>query len=79
MLADPQPGDRYQQEFDEDNAEDMAAVLRRNGKVSIEFGDYADCLVTREWSPLEPGFTEKKWYCRADGAFPGERHDGPGR
>ena len=39
LLDDPRPGDRYRQEFDEDNAEDMAAVLRKNGKVSIDSGD----------------------------------------
>ncbi len=74
MLADPRSGDRYQQEFDEDNAEDMAAVLRKNGKVTIGFGDgatYSNCLVTREWTPLEPGSVEKKWYCMAQGDFPG--------
>jgi len=74
MLADPKSGDRYQQEFDEDNAEDMAAVLRKNGKVTIEFGEgatYSKCLVTREWTPLEPGSVEKKWYCMAQGDFPG--------
>ncbi len=74
MLADPRSGDRYQQEFDEDNAEDMGAVLRKNGKVTLEFGEgdtYNRCLVTREWSPLEPGSVEKKWYCEAQGDFPG--------
>lgn len=71
MLANPQPGDRYQQEFDEDNAEDWGAVLRLNRRVAIEFGTFDDCAVTREWSPLEPGAIEKKSYCMADGAFPG--------
>jgi len=71
MLSEPASGDRYQQEFDEDNAEDWAAVLRTNGNVSIDFGDFTDCAVTREWSPLEPGAIEKKWYCHASGMFPG--------
>jgi hypothetical protein len=72
MLANPQPGDRYQQEYDEDNAEDWGAVLRLNRTVSLEeIGELSDCLVTREWSPLEPGGVEKKTYCRADGDFPG--------
>lgn len=71
MLASPRAGDRYQQEFDEDNAEDMALVLRTNSKVSIEFDDFTGCLVTKEWTPLEPGSVEKKYYCEEDGGFPG--------
>jgi hypothetical protein len=71
MLDKPKPGDRYQQEFDEDNAEDMGAVLRKNGKVSIDLGDLSGCLVTREWSPLSPGEVEKKWYCKAQDGFSG--------
>jgi len=63
MLGDPQPGDRYQQEFSEDNAEDWGAVLRLNGKVSIEYGDFDGCLITREWTPLAPGEIEHKHYC----------------
>ncbi len=74
MLADPASGLRYRQEYLEDEAEDWGGVLRLNGKVEIEFGAgeiYADCLVTREWTPLEPGEVEKKWYCMAQSAFPG--------
>jgi len=74
MLADPEPGDRYRQEFFEDEAEDWGAVLRLNGGVTVAFGEgdvYTDCLVTREWSPLEPGHVEKKWYCAAQDGFSG--------
>jgi len=58
MLAYPSKGDFYQQEFDEDNAEDWARVLNF---VPIE--DNEDCLKTKEWSPLEPGSVEHKYYC----------------
>jgi hypothetical protein len=71
MLANPTSGDRYQQEYDEDNAEDWGAVTRTNRTVSIEFGTFTDCLSTKEWSPLEPGAVEKKSYCHASGGFPG--------
>jgi len=71
MLSAPAAGDRYQQEFDEDNAEDWAAVLRTNSTVAIDFGDFTDCVLTREWSPLEPGAVEKKSYCQASSTFPG--------
>jgi hypothetical protein len=40
----------------------MGKVLRLNAKVSVEYGDFVDCLETKEWSPLEPGVIEHKYY-----------------
>lgn len=68
MLADPTPGAFYQQEFAED-AQDMAKVMRTNAKVelvfdnAIETDEYTGCVETKEWSPLEPGAIEHKYYC----------------
>jgi hypothetical protein len=67
MMAEPLKGDFYQQEFDEDNAEDWGKVLNF---VPVEYagGDYENCLETKEWSPLEHGAIEHKYYCQeADG------------
>jgi hypothetical protein len=72
MLGSPSSGDRYKQEYWEDEAEDWGAVLRLNAKVSIEYGDFEGCLMTREWTPLEPGEVEHKFYCPEDG------NSGPG-
>lgn len=69
MLGSPRSGNRYQQEYWEDEAEDWGAVLRLNAKVSIDYGDFEDCLMTREWTPLEPGEIEHKFYCPEDGNF----------
>lgn len=70
MLGEPRPGDWYQQEFFEGGAEDRAKVLRLNAPVSIAFGDYVDCLMTKEYTPLSPGTIEHKFYCRlTDGGF----------
>lgn len=63
MLGSPSSGDRYQQEYWEEEAEDWGAVLRLNAKVSIKHGDFEGCLMTREWTPLEPGEIEHKFYC----------------
>jgi len=68
MLGSPSSGDRYKQEYWEDEAEDWGAVLRLNAKVSIEYGEFEDCLMTREWTPLEPGEVEHKFYCPEEGA-----------
>ena len=63
MPADPQPGVCNAQEFLEGVAEDYGKVLRLNAKASIEaFGDFEDCLETKEWSPLEHGAVEHKYY-----------------
>lgn len=63
MLANPTPGDFYRQEFAVGVAEDMGKVLRTNASVSIELGDYENCLKTKEWTALAPGEIEHKHYC----------------
>jgi hypothetical protein len=67
MLADPQPGESYRQEFLAGVAEDMAKVERLNARVSVPYGDFTDCLETKEWSPLEPGAIEHKFYAHGVG------------
>jgi len=62
MLADPMPGVCYQQEYYEGEAEDMGKVLKLNASVSVEYDDFDDCLKTKEWTPLEPGEIEHKYY-----------------
>lgn len=72
MLANPTPGDFYQQESAE-GARDMAKVLKLNAKVTLTFDNqidpdnYTGCLETKEWSPLETGAIENKYYCPGTG------------
>ena len=63
MLADPKVGNTYSQEFSEGIAEDFAKVLRTDAPVSIGIGSFESCLETKEWSPLEHGAVEHKYYC----------------
>ncbi len=58
MLADPQKGDFYRQEFYEGEAEDWGKVT-----TFIDAEDDLVCLKTKEWSPLETGHIEHKFYC----------------
>lgn len=69
LLADPTPGDCVIQEYAPDDALDRGKVLRLNAKVSVEYDDYedGDVLVTKEWSELEPGNVEHKYYALGDG------------
>src|SRR6185436_5451727 len=62
MLADPKKGDRYQQEFAPDIAEDMAQVTGFEDSLCVRYACFEDVLVTKEWSPLEKGVVELKYY-----------------
>ena len=67
MLADPTRGDRYRQEFYEGVAEDMAKVIGFEDSLCVRYGCFENVLVTREWSPLEPGVAELKYYASGVG------------
>jgi len=68
ILAEPSPGLCYQQEYYEDEAQDIAKVLRLDAEVSLETGDFFEnCLVTKEWTPLESGNVEHKYYAPGTG------------
>ena len=62
MLAGPRPGLSYRQEFAAGVAEDLAKIERLNAKVSVPYDAFSDALVTKEWTPLEPGAVERKYY-----------------
>ncbi|SRR6266498_1424593 len=62
MLADPKKGKRYQQENAPDVAEDMAQVRRLDESVCVRYGCFDNVLVTKEWTPLEKGVVENKYY-----------------
>jgi hypothetical protein len=67
MLADPKKGDRYRQEFAPDVAEDMAQVIGFEDSFCVRYRCFEDVLVTREWSPLEKGVVENKYYAKGVG------------
>jgi hypothetical protein len=67
MEADPKKGDRYQQEFAPDVAEDMAQVVGFEDAVCVAYGCFDNVLVTKEWTPLEKGVVENKYYAEGVG------------
>jgi len=67
MEAHPRVGDHYQQEFAVDVAQDMARVISRDGETCVVYGCFDDLLVTKEWTPLEKGVVERKYYARGVG------------
>ena len=63
LLADPQVGDAYRQEMALGEAEDVAEVISITGTESVLAAACSStCLVTRDFSPLEPGVEENKYY-----------------
>jgi hypothetical protein len=62
MLADPQVGDIYRQEFYKGEAEDIGEVTGVGGSITVPLGTFTDILVTEEWTPLEPNVRERKTY-----------------
>lgn len=62
MLAAPATGDAYRQEYFLGDAEDIARVESTVDIVTIGVGTFHDCVRTLDWSPLEPGNFENKYY-----------------
>jgi hypothetical protein len=62
MEANPKKGDKYQQEFAADVAEDMAQVIGFQDSFCVSYGCFNNVLVTKEWTPLEKGVVENKYY-----------------
>jgi hypothetical protein len=63
MPTDPQPGAVYRQEFLLGEAEDMAEVLELDGSADTPAAACdGDCLVTLEYTALEPDAAEHKYY-----------------
>lgn len=69
MLAVPQAGDSYRQEYHKGDAEDLATIIALTGSMSVMGKAYsgADVIVTEEWTPLEPDVRERKTYVRGFG------------
>lgn len=67
MTAHPRIGERHRQEFFRGHAEDHFQVLSRKAHVTVPYGSFTHALRTREWTPLEPGVIDAKYYARGIG------------
>jgi hypothetical protein len=67
MHSDPKVGQFYHQEYYPGEAMDMARVLSLKASVRVPYGSFDEVLETREWTPLQPVFFEKKYYVRGVG------------
>jgi hypothetical protein len=67
MKADPKVGQSYFQEHDPGEAMDTARVLSTDTSVTVPYGSFDHALETKEYTPLQPGFSERKYYVRGVG------------
>lgn len=70
MKASPAVGDVYRQEFSLNNAEDLGKVLNLRGSATVPAASCnRTCLVTKDFTPLEPGVSERKFYAPGIGSI----------
>ena len=67
MPARPAVGLSGRQEFYAGHAEDHFQVLRFHASVAVPYVTSHDALLTKEWTPLEPGVLDHKFYVRGIG------------
>ena len=67
MPAHPRVGQRFRQEWFPGHAEDVFRVVDRSATVSVPFGHFRHALRTSEYTALEPGVLDSKYYVRGIG------------
>jgi hypothetical protein len=77
MPAHPQVGQRYRQEFFVGEAEDEARVVAVGLDINVPYGSFHNCLRTQEFTRLEPGVVEAKFYCPNVGFVKARGLEGP--
>lgn len=67
MKAEPRKGQQYDQETAPGVAEDKARILNVDFSACVKYGCFHEMLLTREWTPLNPGVVEHKFYAEGIG------------
>jgi hypothetical protein len=60
--GNPSVGQVYRQEYYACVAEDMGKILDLNASAAVPYGTFTGCLKTRDFTRLEPGVSENKYY-----------------
>ncbi len=67
MPADPKVGRSFRQEYSRGQAEDHFKILSLSTPVEVPAVSSQDAMRTEEWTPLEPGVIDHKYYVRGIG------------
>ena len=67
MPAHPTPGQSGRQEYLKGQAQDHFQVLSLRAAVAVPYTSSTRALLTKEWTPLEPGVLDHKLYLRGVG------------
>jgi hypothetical protein len=67
MPARPRVGQTGRQEFYRGHAEDHFRVVSLRARVEVPYTSSRAALLTKEWTPLEPGVLDHKLYVRGIG------------
>ena len=67
MFADPRVGQRARQEYLKGQAEDHFQVVATGRPAKVPFQAFSGAILTKEWTPLEPGVLDHKYYIRGIG------------
>jgi hypothetical protein len=62
MLAHPEAGMTYREEYYKGHAEDRSRVIALEQQAEVPFGHFNDVLLTEDYSPVEPNVLELKFY-----------------
>lgn len=60
-------GETYRQEYYQGEAEDMAELLSVSESVTVPYGSFDNVVQTKDYTPLEPGLLEHKYYAQGIG------------
>jgi hypothetical protein len=77
MFAHPRPGQRARQEYYKGHAEDHFQVVRMRTSITVPYISSTRAMLTREWTPLEPGVIDHKYYVRGIGTVLEQTVKGP--
>lgn len=79
MPAHPKVGESFSQEYYKGHAEDHFRVVALGSTVQVPYARSRAAMKTREWTPLEPGAIDFKYYLRGVGTVKEQAKDGSER
>lgn len=77
MPAHPRVRERFREEYYKGHAEDHAEILSLSASVHVPAASSRQALLTKEWTPLEPGVIDHKLYVRGIGTVKEQTVKGP--